>query len=172
MMIDVLLKESWDFGVLVPGNHTILAEVYQGFGRVRADEAVQAAYDKNHRDVSLHGMSRCKVDEEVVALSASCEVFLGIINRVVGTQFADDVDILCARHSRDFGSKRLGNLNRERSYSTTGAVDQYFLSGLYMPMVTDSLECSETCDADGGRLFKRTVPWLEGYSVFFRGCIF
>jgi len=57
MMIDVLLKESWDFGVLVPGNHTILAEVCQGFGRVRADEAVQAAYDKNHRDVSLDGRS-------------------------------------------------------------------------------------------------------------------
>src|SRR5712664_2950445 len=114
-------------------------------------------------------MSSSNVDDQVVTLPVSCEIFLGIIDHVVCAQLADKVETLCARHSRDFGSKRLGNLNRERSYSTTGAVDQYFLSGLYMPMVTDSLECSETCDADGGGLFKRTVLWLEGYSVFFCG---
>src|SRR6267143_2080918 len=52
-MINVLLKKSRDLGVLVPGDHPVISEVYQGLGRVRADEAVKPAYDKNHYDISL-----------------------------------------------------------------------------------------------------------------------
>src|SRR5207245_10013208 len=52
-MIDMLLKEAGALGVLVPGNHAVLALLNQGLCCVRSYEAVEAAHDENHRDHSL-----------------------------------------------------------------------------------------------------------------------
>src|SRR5436853_7195072 len=88
------------------------------------------------------------VADQVVAWSVLGEIFLGIVDYVICAEGTDQVYIPCVGHGRDFGYESLGNLHRERSYSTARAVDKYLLSGLELPIVADRVYGDDCGDVD------------------------
>ena len=52
-MINMLLKEPRDLGVLMPSDHAVMSLLNQGLRRVRTYEAVEAADDEDHCHASF-----------------------------------------------------------------------------------------------------------------------
>src|SRR6267143_5623466 len=103
-------------------------------------------------------MTRGNVTDQIVTLAVLREIFFGIVDEVVCADGPDQVKIPRVCHRCDFSSKRLGNLHRECSNPAARAVDQYFLSGFDVPMLTEGLLRGEPCDLDGRGFLKRTLP--------------
>ena len=83
--------------------------------------------------------------DEIILPSILGEILFGVVNDVVCADRAHHLQIPRAAHGSHFGSKRPGNLNRKRPHPARGPVDQYFLPGLNMPLIAQSLQGSEGC---------------------------
>ena len=59
-------------------------------------------------------MVRHIVEDEIVALLAPSEVFLGIVDDMVSAEGAHQVHVLCGAHAGYVGAERLGDLHGER----------------------------------------------------------
>ena len=79
------------------------------------------------------------VEDDVVALAASGEVFLRVVDDPVCADRPDHVELPGGIHACDVRSVRLRELHRERSHGAARAVDQDLLSGLYPSLVPNGL---------------------------------
>ena len=79
------------------------------------------------------------VEDDVVALVASGEVLLRVVDDPVGADRPDRVELPGSVHARHVRPVRLRELHRERSHGATRAVDQDLLSGLDPSLVSDGL---------------------------------
>src|SRR6266498_6002019 len=96
----------------------------------------------------------CNVTDQVVTLPVSGEVFLGIVDEMICADRADHVQIRRAGYSRHLGPEGFGNLHSKCSHATTRTVDQYFLPGLDLSMVTKGLQGGESGYGDPGSFRK------------------
>src|SRR5690349_13734814 len=94
------------------------------------------------------------VDYHIILLAVLREVLPCIVDDVVRANLADHLEIPRARNPGDFGSEGLCDLDRERADSARCPVDQYFLTGLDVSSIAESLQCGECCDWDGCGFFK------------------
>src|SRR5579864_17320 len=106
------------------------------------------------------------VEDEVVALLALREVFLGVIDDMVGADRADHVHVPGAAHSGDVSAECLGDLDGERPEATRRTVDQDPVTGL--DLASKQLEGRCRGHPDGGRLLEREVGRLR-QEVVLRG---
>ncbi len=67
------------------------------------------------------------VEQEVVAPIAPCEVLLGVVDYVIGTERSRDVHIRRATDGGHLRSEHLGNLHGERAHASGRTVDQDLL---------------------------------------------
>src|SRR5258708_16799422 len=89
------------------------------------------------------------------------EIFLGVINDVIGADGADYVHISGAAYGGYMRTEGFGDLYGEGADASGGAVDQDSLSRLNMPLVTKTLQRSERRYGYGRGLFERDVLWLD-----------
>src|SRR6266404_8399834 len=105
------------------------------------------------------------IEDHVVTLVALGEIFIRVINDVIGADGSDKIDIPCAANSRDLCAKRFGDLHGECSYTSGRAVDQDLLSGLNLSLA-QALQRSKSGERDRSRLLKRHVRWLHDQGSF------
>ena len=80
------------------------------------------------------------VEDQVVARAFLGEVLPRVVDDVVGTERADQLDVPGAGHAGHLGTEGLRDLDGERPHATGRPVDQDLLSGLDRPVVTQELE--------------------------------
>jgi len=68
--------------------------------------------------------------DEVIGLGASGKVLFGVVNNVVGTQRLYQVGVLGVTRRSHFGTKVFRQLDRRRTISASGPIDQYPLSAV------------------------------------------
>ena len=105
------------------------------------------------------------VEDEVVSRPTSGEVFLGVVDDVVGPDRADHLHVLRAADAGHLGTERLGDLHGVRADTTGCPIDQDLLSGLDLAVVAKKLEggsrgYADSCgllEAESGRLRHEVV---------------
>ncbi len=81
------------------------------------------------------------VEDEVVALRGAGEVGPRVVDDVVGTERADQVDVAGAAHTRHLGAESLGDLHGECADAAGRARDQHRLARLDVRDVAQRLQC-------------------------------
>jgi hypothetical protein len=99
------------------------------------------------------------------------EVFLRVINHVIGADRAHQFQLPRAIDARHFGPQRLGELHCERARATSRAVDQHPLSGLDLAFVAKPLQGDECRLRHGGRLLEAHAGRLQHQRVFGSACV-
>ena len=103
-------------------------------------------------------MVRDVVEDEVVALPASREVVLGVVDDVIGTYGSDHLHVAGAAHAGHLGTERPGNLHGEGADAPGSAVDQDLLPGAD---AAQGLEGDLSGHRYGRRLLEREVDRLQ-----------
>src|SRR5206468_7666730 len=101
------------------------------------------------------------VEDQVVAMSARCEIFLGVINDLVGADRSDHVEVPGPANARHVRSERLRDLHPERPHAPRCAVDQHLPPGPDLSFVTKTLEGSDCRHRYRGSLLERHVGRLR-----------
>jgi hypothetical protein len=83
------------------------------------------------------------VEDEVIAPAAVSEVFLGVIDDMVGADRPDETRLRGAAHAGDLGAEGLRKLHGIGADASRGADDQNLLSGLDAPGVAQALDGGE-----------------------------
>src|SRR5450756_1604140 len=100
-------------------------------------------------------MARRAIEYEVVSLPAEGEIFLGVIDRMVGAHRSDHVHIPRAAHTGHGRAERFGDLHGERTYTSRRTVDQNLLTRLNPSFVAQTLQGGECpCKGNGRRLLE------------------
>ena len=81
-------------------------------------------------------------------------VVLGVVDEVIGSELAGQLDGPWSTHGRDFGPERLGYLDGVDPDTTGGSVDESPLVGVDLPRVADSSQRGNTGYRNGGRLLE------------------
>ena len=100
------------------------------------------------------------VEDGVVAVAASGEVLLRVVDDPVGADRPDRVELPGGVHARHVRPVRLRELHRERSHGAPRAIDQDLLSGLDPSLVSDGLHPERPGRWDGSSLFERQAGGL------------
>src|SRR5687767_4144020 len=77
---------------------------------------------------------------QVILLPILSEVFLSIVNDMVSTERARQVQISRAAYSCDLGSKRFGDLYCKRPHTARCSIDQNFLPCLNLSVIAKALQ--------------------------------
>src|SRR5438128_1699886 len=108
----------------------------------------------------------CDVNNQVVMLSVSGEIFSRVIYHVVRADWAGLVEIACAANAYYFRAEYLGKLHRKRTHTTGCAVDQNLLTSLNLPVVAKGLQCGHRRYWDGCCLLEGDVSRLQQQCLF------
>src|SRR6266498_1622518 len=81
---------------------------------------------------------------EVIRLPIPSEVFLGIVDHMIGPKRASLVQIPCATHGSDFSAEPFGDLHCKCPHTTRGAINQNLLPWLNVACVAQTLQGSES----------------------------
>src|SRR5262249_39574259 len=100
------------------------------------------------------------VDEDVEPFAALREIFAGVVDDSVCADRMDHLDISCAADTGHLGTKRPGDLHREGSDSSRGAVDEDLPARPGFSL-SQGLERRTSRDRRRGRLLERDVAWLR-----------
>ena len=79
----------------------------------------------------------------------------------IGADRADQLHVPGAGDAGDRRAEGLGDLHRERTHATRGAVDEDLLARLYVALVAQQLECGGGGDADRRSLLEGQVDRLH-----------
>src|SRR5438270_4935534 len=94
-----------------------------------------------------------EIEDQVVTLGAVREIFLSVVNHVIGSDGADKIDIARATNTGDFRAERFRDLHRESANASGRSVDQNLLTGLNVTFVAETLQCGDGRDGNCSRLF-------------------
>src|SRR5437868_304409 len=95
-----------------------------------------------------------KIEDQIVTFAAVREVFLGVVDRMIGADGADKIEIARAAYASDFCAERFRDLDRKSPNASGGAVDQDFLARLNVTLVAKALQSGDGCDRNCSRLFE------------------
>ena len=70
------------------------------------------------------------IEHEVVSLTAPGEIFVGVVDDMVGADRSDQVHISRAAHTGHVRAERFGDLHGERTHTSRRTVDQDLLAWL------------------------------------------
>src|SRR5881409_3141552 len=110
------------------------------------------------------------VEDHVVTLVALREIFFRVIDDVIGADRSDKIDIARAANRRNLRAKKFGDLNGERSDTSSRAVNENLLPGLNISLA-QTLQRNESGQRQGGCLFKGDVRRLQDQCSFASACI-
>src|SRR5260370_22433198 len=85
---------------------------------------------------------------------------------MVCTNRSCDVHIPGAAYGSDFSPERFGNLDRECTHTTRGAINQNLVAWLDPSLITKTLKGGEGSDGYGCRVLKRIVGPLQRHFIF------
>jgi hypothetical protein len=123
-------------GSITDGPHAMLHGLFSLRLTERRDED---ATPLQYRPGPFLGFSPDEVQDQVDIARNLLEMLGLIIDRPIGAEFADEVEIL-GRHSGPYGGPAdFRELDREMTDPTRSAMDQHSLAGLQMPMVKEPL---------------------------------
>src|SRR5438876_7833014 len=111
------------------------------------------------------------VNNKVISLPVSGEVFSRVINDVVCADSARHVQIPRAAHAGHFSAERFGKLHRKRTHTTRCAVNQDLLPGPNLPFVAKSLQSGHRRYRDGCCRLKRDIGRFQQQRPFSNRCI-
>ncbi len=161
-----------------PGDHQRLdrrdesAEPGIRVGAAPADQD-ELAVGREHAAHLEHAAIDDVVHDDVVLAAALREIIARVVDDVVGTERADQLDVPRAAYTRHLGAQRLGDLHGKRADAARGAIDQHFLPGLERGAVAQRLQRREARHVDGGRLLEADTRRLPGQvAVFGDGQVF
>src|SRR5262245_59262551 len=100
-------------------------------------------------------------DDQVVMLSVLSDVLFRVIDNVVRTDRARDVQVPRTAYGCHLSAKGFRDLNRECSHTAAGAVDKNLLSWLDLSVFANALKRSQPGDRDGGRGLERHVGGFQ-----------
>src|SRR3972149_9251286 len=80
---------------------------------------------------------------QVILLPILGEIFLGIVNHMIGPKRARLLQIPRAAHGSDFSAERFGYLHRKRSHPTRCPIDQNLLPRMNLSFIAQTLQGSE-----------------------------
>ena len=99
--------------------------------------------------------------------AAGYVVLPGVVDDVISTQRAHQLDIPGAAHAGDFGAEVFGELHGKGAHAARCAIDQHFHAGLDPALVAQGLQGGYSCDGDGGGLFETDIRRLFGQRTRF-----
>src|SRR5919112_1592305 len=111
---------------------------------------------------------RHDIEYQIVLFSVLGEVFLGVINNMVCAKRAHKVLLAGVIHPSYLGPVYFGKLHRNRTGTTTGAINQNPLSRLDLSFIANPLEGNNCRLRDGRCFFECHTRWFQCQSVFRR----
>src|SRR5579862_4117587 len=102
-----------------------------------------------------------RIENQIVALPASSEILLGVIDHLIRADRSDHLHIPGAAYAGHVGPERLGDLYRERTHASRRAIYQDLLPWLDVSLVAQTLKCGQRRDRDARRLLKGQVTRLR-----------
>src|SRR5579863_62884 len=109
---------------------------------------------------------------QVISLPIAGEIFLRVINDMVGTNRASQVQIPRAAYGGDFSSKCFGNLHRKCTHAAGRAIDQHLLPLLNVSFVAEGLQGGESRLRYGCCFLKRYSGRFQDQCIFRNRYIF
>ena len=97
------------------------------------------------------------VEDRVVATPVGDEVVACVVDHMVGTERADDVDVVRSADGGDLGAHRDGDLDGVVADAATCAVDQHGVPAGEAGVVAETLQCRDGGDGEGRRFAERRV---------------
>src|ERR1041384_623343 len=102
---------------------------------------------------------------QVIPLSAFCEILLRIINDMVCADGESHLQISCATNGGDFSAERFRNLHRESTDTAPRTINQHFVPRLYASNIPKRLQCGQRRHRCSGCLLERYVNRLHRQSI-------
>src|SRR6266567_155387 len=102
-------------------------------------------------------MIRHEVENQIVMLSAFCEVLSGVIDDVICADGSNHFNVPRTAHARNFSAERLGDLHSERTHASRCTIDQDLLPWLNLSLVAKTLQGGESRQGHRSNLLKRRV---------------
>src|ERR1700726_539237 len=102
-----------------------------------------------------------QIEDQIVPLVAFGEIFLGVIDHMIGADRTDKIDISRTANAGDLRAERFRDLDRESAHASGRAVHQNLLTSLNMTFVAETLQRGDGRDWNRSRLFERDVGGLR-----------
>src|SRR5205085_8389851 len=137
--------------------HLLSAELLQHYhfynGNQRTGPAAVIYSSASNRDVyslrvkdapeSRQSLIAHIVDDQIVTLRTLGEIFLRVIDNVIGAEGSNQFHISPTAYAGHFSAERLGDLNGEGAHTSRCTVDQNLLAGLDFAVIAKRLQRSE-----------------------------
>src|SRR5919197_883636 len=136
-----------------------------------ADDDERAARRKRTPQVGERAVAR-DVKDYVVRVAAVYKVLAGVVDHMIGTDRAHDVDLARAADAGHLCPACLCDLHCERADPASRTDDQHPLPGLNFAVVADRLQGGIARNRDGRGLFEAEVRWLGREAICARGGVF
>src|SRR5882724_4440557 len=116
-------------------------------------------------------MMSIRSQNQIVPLPALREIYLGVIDDMVGANRSRCVQIPRAAHGSDFSPEHFGNLHRKCTHTTRRTFNKNLLTWPDPSLVSKTLQRRACRDWDRCRVLKREVGWFRRQLLFNRTCI-
>src|SRR5271157_291302 len=104
--------------------------------------------------------------DQVITTVTAGEIFLFIIDDMIGPDRAYHLQVPRAAHSGNFRPERFGDLHGKGPHATRCTLDQYFLARIYVPLIAQSLQGGESSQGYRGSLLERKISWFQRDFIF------
>ena len=111
-------------------------------------------------------MMGIRAENEIVVLTASREIIVGVIDDVVCADQARRGHVGRTAYGGHFRAERFGNLNCKRADASRRAIDEDMLTGFDLSLIAQSLKGSDGSYGYGCRLLERQSGRLEREAIF------
>src|SRR5436305_8337978 len=102
-----------------------------------------------------------EIEDQVVALRALSEIFLGVIDDAIRADGSDHLHIPRTAHAGDLCAERPGDLHSESTHASRRSVDQDLLPRSNLSLVAKTLQCGQCRHRHRSCLLKRYLIRLH-----------
>src|SRR5580658_3149211 len=102
-----------------------------------------------------------KIENQVITLLTVCEIFFGVVDRVLCSERSNQLRIMRAAYASHMRAKDLGKLYAKCSYASRRAIDEDMLASLDLSFIAEALQGRERCDGARCRILEGDCLWFR-----------